>query len=124
MARRRALSSIGWAFLIWLAWLAGLGPGAAGAAVEFPGHRVVGSLEFRAVRVMFWEVFEALAELCPGGQELRIVQSREFTWVTGLLWVAGLHGLPRLVRGGGLAFLVPGWLSSDQECKTTMRRTV
>ena len=66
---------------------------AAGTAVEFTGHRVVSSLEFCAVRVVFREVLEALAafaEPCPSGQELRVVQSREINWI------AWLHGLPRL----------------------------
>jgi hypothetical protein len=69
---------------------------AAGTAVEFTGHRVVSSLEFCAVRVVFrevlevLEVLEAFAEPCPSGQELRVVQSREINWI------AWLHGLPRL----------------------------
>jgi hypothetical protein len=103
--------------------LAGPGPGAAGTAVEFTGHRVVSSLEFRAIRVVFWEILEAFAEPCPSGQELRVVQSREVDWV------AWLHGLPRLSCTGWR--VVAAWhswsgerLSPDQECKTTMRRTV
>jgi hypothetical protein len=73
---------------------------AAGTAVEFTGHRVVSSLEFCAVRVVFrevlevLEVLEAFAEPCPSGQELRVVQSREINWI------AWLHGLPRLSCAG------------------------
>jgi hypothetical protein len=67
---------------------------AAGTAVEFTSHRVVSSLEFCAVRVVFQEVLEAFAEPCPSGQELRVVQSREINWI------AWLHGLPRLSCAG------------------------
>jgi hypothetical protein len=100
-----------------------MGLGAAGAAVEFTGHRVVSSLKFRAVRVVFWEVFEALAGPCPRGQELRVVQSRE------IAWIAWLQGLPRLACTGW--FVAAAWhswsggrLSPDQECKTTMGHPV
>src|SRR6266567_1890303 len=89
MARRRALSSIVLAFLA---------PGAAGTAIEFRGHRVVSPLEFRTVGVAFRQIFEFPPEPRPRSQELRVVESREIN--------DGLHGLPQVMGGSGLAFPV------------------
>lgn len=41
-----------------------------------------------------WKNFNALAKVCPRGQELRVVKSREFTYV------AGLHVLSLVGAGG------------------------
>ena len=76
--------------------------------MEFTSHRVVSSLEFCAVRVVFQEVLEAFAEPCPSGQELRVVQSREVNWTA---W------LPGSARGALLVTSAVAWQSFTSSLK-------